>query len=237
MPHFGPCAGPSDVEPMIGSGPAVSSLTSGPNRVKRLAEMGVARVVSMFPPEKARLHQFAAKRLARKPARIFIVTRCSGHVRTIGPMKDCASTNDRTDLSPGANAKLRRKAGFPDHIGDRLPYAYQDKGEQSVKNIARPVRVYALRPPAMADASGSRVPVVSSRRRRAVLAPIAIMAAEAALVIAVLVWAIWTNPSTSLAVTAATSVAPPLMPPRLSIVVLPFANFSNESGTLTLCAN
>ena len=32
-----------------------------------------------------------------------------------------------------------------DHIGDRLPYAFEDIGEQSVKNIARPVRVYALR--------------------------------------------------------------------------------------------
>src|SRR5580693_5824073 len=32
-----------------------------------------------------------------------------------------------------------------DHIGDRLPYAFEDMGEQSVKNIVRPVRVYALR--------------------------------------------------------------------------------------------
>ena len=28
-----------------------------------------------------------------------------------------------------------------DHIGDHLPYAFDDIGEQSVKNIARPVRV------------------------------------------------------------------------------------------------
>jgi class 3 adenylate cyclase len=27
-----------------------------------------------------------------------------------------------------------------DHIGDRLPYAFEDMGEQSVKNIARLVR-------------------------------------------------------------------------------------------------
>jgi adenylate cyclase len=33
-----------------------------------------------------------------------------------------------------------------DHIGDRLPYAFEDMGEQNVKNIARPVRAYALRP-------------------------------------------------------------------------------------------
>src|SRR5215472_17212026 len=31
-----------------------------------------------------------------------------------------------------------------DHVGDRVPYAFEDKGEQTVKNIARPVRVYAL---------------------------------------------------------------------------------------------
>src|SRR5277367_5687015 len=37
-----------------------------------------------------------------------------------------------------------------DHIGDRLPYAFEDMGEQSVKNIARPVRVYALRPEGIA---------------------------------------------------------------------------------------
>jgi len=38
-----------------------------------------------------------------------------------------------------------------DQIRDRLAYAFQDLGEQSVKNIARPVRVYALRPEAMSE--------------------------------------------------------------------------------------
>src|ERR1700724_2768459 len=33
-----------------------------------------------------------------------------------------------------------------DHIGDRLPYAFADMGEQSVKNIVRPVRGHALPP-------------------------------------------------------------------------------------------
>ena len=32
-----------------------------------------------------------------------------------------------------------------DHIGDRLPYPFEDLGEQQVKNIARPVRVYRVR--------------------------------------------------------------------------------------------
>jgi adenylate cyclase len=38
-----------------------------------------------------------------------------------------------------------------DQIRDKLPYPFEDMGEQSVKNIARPVRVYALRPEAIAD--------------------------------------------------------------------------------------
>src|ERR1700761_8950496 len=31
-----------------------------------------------------------------------------------------------------------------DQVRDKLPYPFEDKGEQSVKNIARPVRVYAI---------------------------------------------------------------------------------------------
>src|SRR6202047_4371269 len=38
-----------------------------------------------------------------------------------------------------------------DQIRDKLPYAFEDLGEQSVKNIARPVRVYALSPQAVTD--------------------------------------------------------------------------------------
>ena len=72
-----------------------------------------------------------------------------------------------------------------DQIRDRLAYAFEDLGEQSVKNIARPVRVYALRPEAIADLPASRGPRISP-------------------------------------------VAQPPVAPRLSIVVLPFANLSND---------
>src|SRR5207245_9580319 len=44
-----------------------------------------------------------------------------------------------------------------DQIRDKLPYLFEDLGEQSVKNIARPVRVYALRPEAIADLPASGV--------------------------------------------------------------------------------
>jgi TolB-like protein/class 3 adenylate cyclase/Tfp pilus assembly protein PilF len=71
-----------------------------------------------------------------------------------------------------------------DHIGDRLPYVFEDMGEQSVKNIARPIRVYALRPEGVTVAS---------------------------------------NASVSPAVSSSSAAAP-----RLSIVVLPFTNLSDE---------
>jgi TolB-like protein/class 3 adenylate cyclase/Tfp pilus assembly protein PilF len=45
-----------------------------------------------------------------------------------------------------------------DQIRDKLPYQFEDKGEQSVKNIARPVRVYALRPEVIAELLASSAP-------------------------------------------------------------------------------
>ena len=44
-----------------------------------------------------------------------------------------------------------------DHVRDRLPFVFEDLGEQQVKNIARPVRVYRVRPALthpVADAPG-----------------------------------------------------------------------------------
>jgi adenylate cyclase len=65
-----------------------------------------------------------------------------------------------------------------DHIGDRLPYAFENMGEQSVKNIARPIRVYALRPEAIAELPATSVVVEVRRQRR--IAPAVIVAAVAA---------------------------------------------------------
>ena len=72
-----------------------------------------------------------------------------------------------------------------DHIGDWLPYAFDDMGEQSVKNISRPVRVYTLRTEAIADLPAPSLP-------------------------------------------PAPPISQPSSAPRLSIVVLPFANLSND---------
>ena len=71
-----------------------------------------------------------------------------------------------------------------DQVRDRLDYVFEDMGEQKVKNIVRPVRVYALRPDGVAA-----LPRVSR----------------------------------SLAATS-----PSITPRRLSIVVLPFTNLSDD---------
>ena len=44
-----------------------------------------------------------------------------------------------------------------DHVRDRLPFAFEDLGEQQVKNIARPVRVYRVR-----DAQRRQEPIGAS---------------------------------------------------------------------------
>jgi TolB-like protein len=72
-----------------------------------------------------------------------------------------------------------------DQIRDKLPYAFEDMGQRSVKNIARPVRAYAWRPEAVADLLTATVP-------------------------------------------HAVAISLPVAAPRLSIVVLPFANLGND---------
>jgi adenylate cyclase len=119
-----------------------------------------------------------------------------------------------------------------DQIRDKLPYSLEDRGEQNVKNIARPIRVYALRPEVIAELpmTGMRVAV---RRRR--IAPTAIAAAVAVVFVATAAgWWFWpmAKPAPTPALAAATATAPPLVAPRLSIVVLPFANLSSDPDQL-----
>jgi len=73
-----------------------------------------------------------------------------------------------------------------DQIRGKIPYSFEDLGQQTVKNIARPVRVYAMSPAALAS-----------------------------------------FPQVSNTATANKPITPPAVP-RLSIVVLPFINLSND---------
>jgi adenylate cyclase len=128
-----------------------------------------------------------------------------------------------------------------DQVRDRLDYTFKDLGEQRVKNIARPVRAYALRPDGLAPVPAPRLPARPFRRGKVIVGTIA----GAVLVIACIAWWFWpaatsssgggklpdqATASATLMPTAppATSNAQPVVAPRLSIVVLPFANLSND---------
>jgi len=109
-----------------------------------------------------------------------------------------------------------------DQVRDRLPYVFTEKGEQTVKNIARPVRVYSLGANAIAARPASPPSVGNQQStgrhwRHGWLAAAAAVAAV--LVVAAGLW-LGFKPAKepSLAGSA----------PRLSIVVLPFANLSGD---------
>src|ERR1700720_2315147 len=80
-----------------------------------------------------------------------------------------------------------------DQIHDKLPYVLDDLGEQFVKNIARPVRAYALSPENIVGLPAASVSRVAPRRSR--VQPVMISAAAAAaLVIAGVAWWVWPAP-------------------------------------------
>ena len=58
-----------------------------------------------------------------------------------------------------------------DQIRDKLPYQFEDLGEQSVKNIARPVRVYAWHPEAIAFLPVPNAPSAPPTSQQRVIAP------------------------------------------------------------------
>jgi TolB-like protein/class 3 adenylate cyclase/Tfp pilus assembly protein PilF len=121
-----------------------------------------------------------------------------------------------------------------DHIRDKLPYVFDDRGEQQVKNIARPVRVYAMSPEAVAATDLVAVP-----QRRRVSAGALVLVAAIAIVAAGAGGAVWWLSSQRQQANLAPAVAPPTASggaavapaagvPRLSIVVLPFDNLSHD---------
>ena len=113
-----------------------------------------------------------------------------------------------------------------DQIHDKLPYALDDLGEQFVKNIARPVRAYALSPETVVGLPAASVSRAAPRRRP--VAPVAISAVvAAALAVTGVAWWLWPAPRPQTASAPAVALAP-RPAPRLSIVVLPFANLSND---------
>jgi adenylate cyclase len=122
-----------------------------------------------------------------------------------------------------------------EQIRDRLPLPFEDSGEQSVKNIARPIRVYALSADAIATLPKVEMPVAPRPTRPPIhRRPIvAAVAAVGVLIIAGGLWWRWPfekTPSPTATAPALEKAAVPAAAatPRLSIVVLPFNNLSND---------
>jgi adenylate cyclase len=125
-----------------------------------------------------------------------------------------------------------------DHIGDRLPYAFDDMGEQSVKNIAQPVHAFTMSAAAVASLPEVTTPAQPSGQRRRDTPGIAVIAASFVAVIGfgIAVWWAWPKGDPAAvpaqAPAAARAQRPPAAEakstPRLSIVVLPFSNLSND---------
>jgi adenylate cyclase len=112
-----------------------------------------------------------------------------------------------------------------EEIGDKLPLGYQDVGEQTVKNIAKPVRVFRVLPGAGASTTSKTQRVARKYLRRGVfsVAGLVIIAATVVLV-----------QHLSLRPPATTASIPPVRSPALtlpdkpSIAVLPFTNMSGD---------
>jgi TolB-like protein len=105
-----------------------------------------------------------------------------------------------------------------DQVEGKLSLGYEALGEQTVKNIARPVRVYRVRvepPPAP-------LPPASSKRGASRRLVVGVIGGVAVLVLCVAGWAGWRWLSTP------ESPGLPL-PDKPSVAVLPFTNLSQDS--------
>jgi adenylate cyclase len=109
---------------------------------------------------------------------------------------------------------------------DRVDAEFVDLGQQSLKNIARPVRAYAATPAAMA--SGAASTAAKTPRTRGVSALLSALAA--AVLLALLAAGVYAWHVSLVARLLGASVAKDKLStaPRLSIVVLPFENLSGD---------
>jgi adenylate cyclase len=125
-----------------------------------------------------------------------------------------------------------------DHVGERLPYAFEDMGEQSVKNIAQPVHAFAISAATVAALPEVATSAQPGALRRRSTAGLVVIAASLVAVIGIgsAVWWTWPKGSpTAVPVQAPATASTQRAPapeaesaPRLSLVVLPFANLSND---------
>ena len=111
-----------------------------------------------------------------------------------------------------------------DHIESKLPYGYEFLGDQTVKNIAKPVGAYrVLMEPRVTVAGEPEKNIRSPMKRMPILIGVA---AVVVLAIAVGIWQLYSRRPT-IEPASVEKMAFPL-PEKPSIAVLPFKNLSND---------
>lgn len=132
-----------------------------------------------------------------------------------------------------------------DQVRDRLPFRFEDRGKLELKNIARPIGVFALSAEAIQalamaddeedDAENASEPdgprtVTPSPQASRRWGPFGLVAGSLALVsVGAAAWALWPAqaPKAENTIAVQNGLPPKPLPP-LSLVVLPFANLSND---------
>jgi adenylate cyclase len=112
-----------------------------------------------------------------------------------------------------------------DQVKTKLPLGYEYRGEQTVKNIAEPIRVYKvlMEPEAAGKVIGEKKPKPTPWRSVTALAIVLIVIAAG-----IAIWKFHIRPTPPVEVASKEKMAFPL-PDKPSIAVLPFVNMSGDS--------
>jgi class 3 adenylate cyclase/TolB-like protein len=116
-----------------------------------------------------------------------------------------------------------------DQVRDKMPVAFDDLGEQQVKNIARPVRAFGLGPNAIAAAPDipQSAGIAATRHGHAGMFAAFIVALSIAG--AACTW--WLLAAPTIISRQAEDVAAPVAPARASIAVLPFTSLTADGDS------
>jgi adenylate cyclase len=124
-----------------------------------------------------------------------------------------------------------------DQVRDKLPYRFADHGKIELKNIARPIGVFALsagaiaispNPPNEHEQDPVPQPGTEAHRQRGLRAIAAAVLIGLGLASGAGLWAWSARTPTAEHTLAVQAGLPPKSPPSLSLVVLPFANLSSD---------
>ncbi len=113
-----------------------------------------------------------------------------------------------------------------DQVKTKLPLGYEYRGEQTLKNIAEPVRVYKVL--MESEAAGKVIGERKVRPRAWNRSVLIVGAILIVMVAAVAIWKLYIQPTPPLEVASKNKMAFPL-PDKPSIAVLPFVNMSGDS--------